>query len=146
MIGVADEVVKHLLELAGVDQGGRQRVAQVEFDGDVAGRQFRFEQAQGFVEQGVEVVAFAARGGGPHGVEELFEDGVEAADFLAGGGEALFQRVLLLPPRLFLCLETRALLEDLLRFLLIVPEVLPGYGTVALFDLFCYGREVKDTL
>jgi hypothetical protein len=58
----------------------------------------------------------------------------------------LLELVLFLPPRFSLSLETRPLLENLLRFLLIVPEILPGYCVVALFDLFCNGREVKDTL
>jgi hypothetical protein len=49
-------------------------------------------------------------------------------------------------PRLSLLLETCPVLEDLLRFFLIVPEVLLGYCAIAVFDLFLGGREVKDTL
>ncbi len=39
------------------------------------------------MEDVVEVGGFAARGGGADGVEELFEDGIEATDFLASGVE-----------------------------------------------------------
>lgn len=39
----------------------------------------------------MEVVAFAARECGADGLEELFEDGIEALDFAACGGEVGFE-------------------------------------------------------
>ena len=51
--GIADQVVEHLLKLAGVDEGGREGACEVEFDGDLARFEFRFKQAQGVVEDGV---------------------------------------------------------------------------------------------
>jgi len=41
----------------------------------------------------VEVVAVPSRGGGADGVEELLEDGVQPADFGAGGGQVFLQRL-----------------------------------------------------
>ena len=93
LVGVADEVVENLLKLIGIDQGHGELRREIEIHGDAAGNDFRFEQGQGLAEDGVEVAAVAAGGGGADGVEELLEDGVEPLDFLAGGvhvlGEAL---------------------------------------------------------
>ena len=92
LIGVADQVVENLLELPGIERRGWQGCGEIELDGDFAGFEFGFQQAQRFVQQRVDVLAFAARHGRPDGVQELFEDGVQPLDLAAGGGEVFLER------------------------------------------------------
>ena len=92
LIGVADQIVEDLLELAGVDHGGRHGGGQIQLHDDVAGAEFGVEEPEGFPQCRMQILAFAARRGRAHGMQELLEDGVQPLDFRAGGGEVFLQR------------------------------------------------------
>ena len=83
--------MKNLLELTRVDHRVRHRCREVELDRDRARLEFGVQKLKGVVQDLVEVVALALRNGRADGAEELLEDRVEPADFIAGGGEAALE-------------------------------------------------------
>lgn len=87
LVGVAEEVVENLLKLVWVDNGFREVFGKFEIDGYSAGSDFGFEEFEGLVEDRVEIVRCADGCAGADGVEELLEDGIEPADFVACGFE-----------------------------------------------------------
>jgi hypothetical protein len=93
LASIADEVVKGLFDLIGVERHGGHVGAEIELDGDLGAVGFGFEEAEGFIQQLLNLSALELRLCGADGGKKLLDDGVETADLTRGDVEVLAHRI-----------------------------------------------------
>ena len=91
LVGVLDEVEEGLANLVGVEGELGNVFVEVKLDLDVAVEELGFECFEGFANELVNLGGLQDGASGADGVKEFLEEGVEAADFGAGGGEVIEQ-------------------------------------------------------
>ncbi len=83
MLGVQDEVKQGLLEQVGVQAHGRQTGRQVGADDDPAGDQVGLVKVADLVDHGTQIGGGELEVANPRKAQEVFEDRVQALDFVA---------------------------------------------------------------